>query len=216
MFKAAENWTDAANGTYLSMTTTPSWIPTAGSNGCGLRRKGPWESAPRCRAASLDVVGGARLSNRIEVDTANGHTGVLDGARTGAIVFGNASGEAIASPRTGGAANLWALNFYTSYAPRMVITHAGYVGIGTTSPTSHLDVVGPTAAAAGSFSSTVTNGTGVEGRANVGIQGWGVYGLAGEGVGVVGRSNSAYGYGGRFEYLGTRKGPRGDGGVRPT
>jgi hypothetical protein len=63
-----------------------------------------------------------------------------------------------------------------------------------------LDVAGP-----GSFSDVTTNGTGVEGRANIGTSAWGVYGLSGDGVGVMGRSVSTTGYGGRFENLGTGK-----------
>jgi hypothetical protein len=49
----------------------------------------------------------------------------------------------------------------------------------------------------------VTNGTGVEGRANVGTNAWGVYGVSGDGVGVMGRSVSTTGYAGRFENLGS-------------
>jgi hypothetical protein len=63
-----------------------------------------------------------------------------------------------------------------------------------------LQVAGP-----GSFTDSTTNGTGVEGRANIGTNAWGVYGISGDGVGVMGRSVSTTGYGGRFENLGGGK-----------
>lgn len=86
--------------------------------------------------------------------------------------------------------------------PGLAIDANGYVGIGTDAPTSHLHAIGSVTEATASFSSTVTNGTGVEGRANVGTNAWGVYGLAGDGVGVMGRSVSLTGSAGRFENLG--------------
>jgi hypothetical protein len=103
------------------------------------------------------------------------------------------------------------------WVERMVITNNGNLGIGTTAPSQALDVagniqtigsltaVGNVSAGKGAFSDATTNGTAVEGRANVGMYAWGVYGLAGEGVGVMGRSVSTTGYGGRFENLGGGK-----------
>jgi hypothetical protein len=63
--------------------------------------------------------------------------------------------------------------------PRMVVTAGGLVGIGTTAPTAQFNVIGSVTVAAGTFSSTTTDGTGVEGRANVGSNAWGVFNLSG-------------------------------------
>ena len=87
----------------------------------------------------------------------------------------------------------------------LIIDQNGYVGIGTDTPSAQLQAIGSVTEAAASFSSLVTNGTGVEGRANIGTSAWGVYGLSGDGVGVMGRSVSTNGYAGRFENLGGGK-----------
>jgi hypothetical protein len=104
-----------------------------------------------------------------------------------------------------GTAPLGAAYGVASTVPRMVITKDGNVGIGTLTPTAMLEVGGTLTAGKGAFSDTSTNGTAVEGRANVGTNAWGVYGLAGDGIGVMGRSVSTTGYGGRFENLGGGK-----------
>ena len=65
-------------------------------------------------------------------------------ATTGAgLAFGAGSGEGIASKRTAGG-NQWGLDFYTAGTPRLSITYAGNVGIGTgaTPPGSPLTVAG--------------------------------------------------------------------------
>jgi hypothetical protein len=87
----------------------------------------------------------------------------------------------------------------------LTIGQNGDVGIGTTTPSARLEVAGSLVAGKGAFQDSTTNGTAVDGRANVGTNAWGVYGLAGEGVGVMGRSVSTTGYGGRFENLGGGK-----------
>jgi hypothetical protein len=58
------------------------------------------------------------------------------------LLFGSlASGEGIGSKRTTGG-NQYGLDFYTCSAPQVSITSNGNVGIGTTSPTAKLEVVG--------------------------------------------------------------------------
>ena len=58
-----------------------------------------------------------------------------------ALTFGSISGEAIASKRTTGG-NKWGIDFYTANSNRMSITNGGFVGIGTTSPSNVLSVLG--------------------------------------------------------------------------
>ena len=68
--------------------------------------------------------------------------GTSDGSFAGsALVFGGgASGEGIASGRTGG--NQFGLDFYTAGTARLSIDNSGNVGIGTSTPTAKLDVRG--------------------------------------------------------------------------
>jgi hypothetical protein len=73
----------------------------------------------------------------LNVDQAN----VNNGAWTPGLSFGSGSGEVIASKRTAGG-NQYGLDFYTAFTNRMVITNAGNVGIGTTTPSVLLDVGG--------------------------------------------------------------------------
>ncbi len=64
------------------------------------------------------------------------------GTTTNALKFGgNGTGEAIGSNRTTGV-NQWGLDFYTGAANRMCIGLNGNIGMGTTAPTSKLDVNG--------------------------------------------------------------------------
>ncbi len=67
--------------------------------------------------------------------------GQNSGSLTPGLAFGASSGEGIASKRTAGG-NQYGLDFYTSFANRMSILQNGYVGIGTTTPSNALDVVG--------------------------------------------------------------------------
>jgi hypothetical protein len=57
----------------------------------------------------------------------------------GLLSFGSGSGEAISSKRTAGG-NLYGLDFYTSFQPRMSISNSGNVGIGTTTPSYGLEL----------------------------------------------------------------------------
>lgn len=85
------------------------------------------------------------VENGLIIDNANGNTGVLKdkvpfpGLRFGGI----GSGEGIGSARNSeqpGAKNVFGLDFYTSYLPRLCISNTGNVGIGTMAPSSKLCV----------------------------------------------------------------------------
>ncbi len=78
------------------------------------------------------------LSNDLTLDGNEANSGNIF---SGAIRFGNSSGEGIASRRNSGEGQ-YGLSFYTGYANRMLIANNGYVGIGTTAPTELLDVNG--------------------------------------------------------------------------
>lgn len=81
---------------------------------------------------NLSVYGG------VNVDQADLNNGTVQPG----ISFGSYSGEGIASRRKSGA-NQWGLDFYTAFTSRLTITSNGKVGIGTTSPTSTLEIAGP-------------------------------------------------------------------------
>ena len=218
MFKAAENWTDGANGTYLSFSTEPLGASTTavermritadGDVGVGTAvpefpidvRKLRSGTAARFGVGSgpplflLSGPAGIGFNMYFDAGYRYGVTG------TGGYMSFNtdvAGGFSFATAPAG------ALNAVAATSPKLVITNSGLVGIGTSTPSAHLNVIGTTAEAAGSFGSVVTNGTGVEGRANVGTNAWGVYGVSGDGVGVMGRSVSTTGFAGRFENLGS-------------
>jgi Chaperone of endosialidase len=80
------------------------------------------------------------------VDAEGRNDGTIDvrtePARAAGIVFGTwMSGEGIASRRTKGDTT-WGLDFYTGYQNRLAILNNGFVGIGTTIPSTNLDVNG--------------------------------------------------------------------------
>lgn len=88
---------------------------------------------------------------------------------------------------------------------RLVITNTGSVGIGTATPQAMLDVSGSVNGGAATFGTNLSNGTGVQGVANVGPYSWGVYGASDQGVGVMGRAGETTSFAGRFENLGGGK-----------
>ena len=81
------------------------------------------------------------IQNGENIDMANLNNGFLNnGFATGnGLTFGLASGEGIASKRTGGG-NQFGLDFYTNFTNKMSITNGGYVGIGTTTPAQALEI----------------------------------------------------------------------------
>jgi hypothetical protein len=84
-------------------------------------------------AQKLDVVGNIRTTGSVYVDAATTNAGAV----TPGVLFGGTnSGEGIASQRTAGNQN--GLDFYTNFTNRMTITNAGYIGMGTISPSATL------------------------------------------------------------------------------
>jgi hypothetical protein len=78
------------------------------------------------------------VKNDINVDNGDANAGTI----ASTLKFGgNGTGESIGSNRTS-ATNQWGLDFYTNSVNRMVISLAGYVGIGVTNPNSKLHVAG--------------------------------------------------------------------------
>lgn len=70
------------------------------------------------------------IKNGMNIDQTDQNTGAFD---NNVLRFGNASGEAIGSSRSG-SNNMYGLDFYTGTAKHMVITHDGNVGIGINNP----------------------------------------------------------------------------------
>ena len=78
-----------------------------------------------------------RSDGNVAIDPVGVNTGTL----VPGLTFGWDSGEGIASKRNAGG-NQYGLDFYTGYQPRLSISQAGKIGIGTTNPAVMLDVVG--------------------------------------------------------------------------
>jgi hypothetical protein len=216
MFRSAENWTDTANGTYLSMTTTPAgstaWVERLRINPNGFVGLGT--SSPEFPVDARAFRGGtfARFGlggAPLFIMAGNPQIGFNlysdGGYRYGVSWYGAyvAFNTDVTGGLSFGTAPSGAPNAVATTTPRMVITNDGRVGIGNSAPTTTLDVAGSLNAGPGSFLDNSVNGTAVEGRANVGTNAWGVYGFSGDGIGMMGRSASTTGYGGRFENLGT-------------
>ncbi|NOT01172.1 MAG: hypothetical protein HOP29_11145 [Phycisphaerales bacterium] len=160
--------TEAADRLNIPGTADPAvFVDDAGRVGIGTTDPGePLEVSGRIRADemivadgtatdTLAVVGdaafggnvgigdttpGRRLSvnGSVSVDSSGSNTGV---STPGLLLGGDAGGEAIASKRTSGG-NQFGLDFYSNFEPRLSITNAGNVGVGTTAPLFKLDVSG--------------------------------------------------------------------------
>jgi hypothetical protein len=105
------------------------------------------QSASQQASAAFWISGSGRLDNGLTVgsggtiDNNNTNTGSV---ASGALAFGNVSGEGIGSKRSAGG-NAYGLDFYTSSVNRLAITNSGNIGVGTTAPSAKLDVQGITA-----------------------------------------------------------------------
>jgi hypothetical protein len=87
--------------------------------------------------SQLSLLGNFSVSGSGILDKAD----VNSGSISPGLIFGNASGEGIASKRTAGAGQ-WGLDFYTAFINRMTIANNGNVGIGTGSPQTRFHVFG--------------------------------------------------------------------------
>jgi hypothetical protein len=82
------------------------------------------------------------VQDGLQIDQADANNGAyVPGSAFPGLIFGLSSGEGIGSRRTAGG-NQFGLDFYTFFTNRLSITHAGRVGIGTTSPLATLHVLG--------------------------------------------------------------------------
>lgn len=118
------------------------------------------------RLVATDSVGGSTLSpfacattnEVLRWNTANGWecASISTVLGSGYIING---GNSINAPISIGTADNNALNFMTSGSAKMTIDTLGNVGIGTTSPTSSLDVAGPIRIKPSSLPATVSAGT---------------------------------------------------------
>jgi hypothetical protein len=114
-------------------------IMSSYNNGYGFlsfyTKQGP--GYPLVQQMQIDKYGG------VAIDQQDYNNGVLnDGTSNGvALTFGIGSGEGIASKRTPGG-NQNGLDFYTGFNDRMSILNNGYVGIGTASAGTPLDLAG--------------------------------------------------------------------------
>ena len=99
-------------------------------------------------AQALDVSGPVRADGDGEFANVLSHGNVVvdgpnanNGSYSPGLIFGEGSGEAIASKRTS-SGNQFGLDFYTAFQPRMSIANNGGVGIGTQAPSAQLHVSG--------------------------------------------------------------------------
>jgi hypothetical protein len=215
MFKAAENWTDSANGTYLQFTTTP-----IGST--------VWTERMRISPNGYVGIGASTPQSPLDIRLADSHTYASFGADTNGGLFLIAAypqiGFNLSYPASTGswtrnatgpagylafgqeAAGMFSFATLPSAAagttgipvPRLVISNTGNVGIGTSSPTALLDVAGNTHLTGSLVTTGYVNSTSPSGSwfTSTSDNGTGLSGYANSGSnawGVYGSSNTGVG-----------------------
>jgi hypothetical protein len=194
---AAQNWTDAAQGAYLSFLTTPN-----GTNGINVERMritdagnvGIGTTSPQ---TNLHVSSTNAAATSLVLENTTSTSGVMYLSNYGSVGAGD-YWPSFNSKNTGSLYSVPPLVLRSSNqlifsgsatAEHMRITNSGNVGIGTTNPLYKLHVV----SSLGGFSGVrgeSDSGTGVLGSSS---SGFGVYGTSSTDVGVYGSSTSGYG-----------------------
>jgi hypothetical protein len=135
-------WSAAGGSSFSTLNTIPKGDGSAlvassifdnGNVGIGTTTPG----------FKLEVDGQGRFNSGLQVigDVLVDASSLNNGTHEKALRFAGGGGEAIGSKATAGGNNS-GLDFYTSYTNRMAITNGGNVGIGTTTPTAKLHVIG--------------------------------------------------------------------------
>ncbi len=133
-------------------------------------------------ATHLYVNGDSSFNCSVYINTGKqNHGTICYGLRFG----GGCSGQGIGSNRNKCDPNPCGLDFYTGSTKRVSITNSGNVGIGTSAPSSALDVVGNLASGNGSFLCSVWLDTGSHNHGTLcfGLRFGGVCSATGQGIG---------------------------------
>jgi len=163
VFTATQNWTGSAHGTAMRFFTTPNGSTTIGEK-MRLTGDGKLGVGTTTPAATVDVVGPATVSGNLGVGTLTpsqkvevsdtGNISVYANTTSGgsyaqfeAFTPGGALPYLRAAPTASvlGSAGTEPIHFDVNNATVMTATSNGFVGIGTASPSYHLDVEDNTA-----------------------------------------------------------------------
>jgi hypothetical protein len=131
------------NGEIASHDANHRLIFDRANNILELRKWGnlvfsPGSTGGRTSTVTVPAGGGITVVGDLREDFNNANKG----SYTPGLRFGSGNpGEGISSDRVG-TVNQWGIDFYTDYLPRMSVTNAGSVGIGTQAPAATLEVNG--------------------------------------------------------------------------